>query len=63
MLALHQAGMLDAELRAAFETYTETRSEEALERWNALRRRVERRAGDTASLGEFDSPPGHGNAA
>ncbi len=63
VLALHQSGMLDAELRAAFETYAETRSEEALERWNALRRRVERRAGDKASLGEFDSRPGHGNAA
>ncbi len=38
-------------------------SEEALERFNVLRRRVERRAGDKASLGEFDSPSGHGNAA
>ncbi len=63
VLALHQSGMLDAELRAAYEMYEETRSEEALERFNALRRRVERRAGDKASLGEFDSPPGHGNAA
>ena len=63
VLALHQGSTLDDELQAAYETYTETRSEEALERFNALRRRVERRAGRDASLGELDSPPGHGNAA
>ena len=63
VLALHQSGTLDAELRAALDAYMDTQSEEALEHLNALRRRVERRAGRDASLGELDSPPGHGNAA
>ena len=61
-VALHQAGMLEAELRAAYEVYAESRSEEALERFNALRRHFRRETGGEASLDDMESSLGRGNA-
>ena len=54
--------MLEAELRAAYEVYAESRSEEALERFNALRRHFRRETGGEASLDDMESSLGRGNA-
>ena len=61
-MALHQAGVIEAELRAAYEVYAESGSEEALERFNALRRHFRRETGGEASLDDMESSPGRGNA-
>ncbi|MFQ5959126.1 MAG: toprim domain-containing protein, partial [Alphaproteobacteria bacterium] len=61
VVARHGAAALEAELEAAVEDLAENMTDEAVARVQALKRQIERSAGNEADLDPLESEPGAGN--